>query len=234
MVPIRANSDRHRFLPAPARDQSPYLSGRSNQHDLSISGEGSDDVRILLIAPPGAGKGTQGALLADHLGVPHIAAGDLLRAQLRLGTSLGKQVRAVIARGELVPDQLMLALIFDALEKARSSGGFVLDGFPRTRAQAVAARKVARRRDLLAHLAIHLPVDDGEVVRRLLSRGQGRSDDTEIVIRRRLALYHEVSGPLIDFYRRRGLLVDVDGMRPVADVTAAVFAAVGAARAQSA
>ena len=191
-------------------------------------------MRILLIAPPGAGKGTQGARLSEYLSVPHIAAGDLLREQLRLGTSLGNQVRAVIARGELVPDQLMLALIFDALEKSRPFGGFVLDGFPRTRAQAVAARKIARRRDLLADLALHLPVEDAEVVRRLLGRGQGRADDTEIVIRRRLALYHEVSAPLIDFYRRRGLLVDIDGMRPVAEVTTAVFATVDAARAQSA
>jgi adenylate kinase len=173
-------------------------------------------------------------MLAEYLGVPHIAAGDLLREQLRLGTELGKQVRAVIARGELVPDQLMLALVFDALEKSRSFGGFVLDGFPRTREQAVAARKIARRRDLLAHLAIHLPVDDTEVVRRLLARGQGRADDTEDVIRHRLALYHEVSTPLIDFYRRRGLLVDVDGMRPVDEVTSAVFAAVDAVQARSA
>jgi adenylate kinase len=189
-------------------------------------------MRILLIAPPGAGKGTQGALLADHLGVPHIAAGDLLREQLQLGTALGRQVRAVIARGELVPDHLILALIFDELSRAHD--GFVLDGFPRTLAQAVAARNIASRRGLLAQLAIHLPVEDGEIVRRLLMRGQGRSDDTELVIRRRLELYHEVSTPLIDFYRRRGLLVDIDGMRPVEDVTTAVFAAVDAARVRTA
>jgi adenylate kinase len=189
-------------------------------------------MRVLLLAPPGAGKGTQGARLADHLGVSHIAAGDLLREQQRLGTPLGEQVRAIMAHGDLVPDDVMLGLVFGALDGARD--GFVLDGFPRTVAQAHAARDIARRRGLLAQLAIHLVVTDEEVVRRLLARGQGRPDDTECVIRRRLALYHEVATPLLDFYQDRGLLVEIDGMPPIGRVTEAIFAVVDATWARSA
>ena len=189
-------------------------------------------MRVLLLAPPGAGKGSQGARLADHLGVSHIAAGDLLREQQRLGTPLGGQVRAVMAHGDLVPDDLMLGLVFGAIDGARE--GFVLDGFPRTVAQARAAREIARRRGLLAQLAIHLVVTDEEVVRRLLARGQGRPDDTECVITRRLALYHEVATPLLDFYRGRGLLVEIDGMPPIDRVTEAIFAVVNDTQARSA
>jgi adenylate kinase len=189
-------------------------------------------MRVLLLAPPGAGKGTQGARLADRLGVSHIAAGDLLREQQRLGTPLGDQVRAIMAHGDLVPDDVMLDLVFGALGGA--GGGFVLDGFPRTVAQAHAARDIARRRGLLAQLAIQLVVTDEEVVRRLLARGQGRPDDTEWVIRRRLALYHEVATPLLDFYRDRGLLVEIDGMPPIDRVTEAIFALVDAMQARSA
>jgi adenylate kinase len=188
-------------------------------------------MRVLLLAPPGAGKGTQGARLADHLGVSHIAAGDLLREQQRLRTPLGEQVRAM-AHGDLVPDDLMLGLIFGALDSARD--GFVLDGFPRTVAQAHAARDIARKRGLLAQLAIHLVVTDEEVVRRLLARCQGRPDDTECVIRRRLALYHELATPLLDFYQDRGLLVEIDGMPPIGRVTEAIFAVVDATWARSA
>jgi adenylate kinase len=189
-------------------------------------------MRVLLLAPPGAGKGTQGARLADHLGVPHIAAGHLLREQQRLGAPLGDQVRAIMARGDLVPDDLMLGLVFGAIDGARD--GFVLDGFPRTVAQAHAARHIARQRGLLAQLAIHLVVTDEEVVRRLLARDQGRPDDTESVIRRRLALYHEVATPLLDFYQNRGLLVAIDGMPPIDQVTEAIFAVVDATRARTA
>ena len=195
---------------------------------------GGTAMRVLILAPPGAGKGTQGARLAAHFGVPHIATGDLLRAELQRGSALGHQVRSVISRGELVPDELMFDLVFRALEAARSRGGFVLDGFPRTLDQAVAARAMARERGLAAQLAVHLQVTDAEVVRRLLARGQDRPDDTELVIRRRLQLYHEVSSPVIDYYRHRGLLVDIDGMRTVDDVTAMVITAVDATLARSA
>jgi adenylate kinase len=205
--------------------------GTARSSDHGRLDEGTT-MRVLLLAPPGAGKGTQGARLADHMGVSHIAAGDLLREQQRLGTPLGEQVRAIMARGDLVPDDVMLDLVFGALDGARD--GFVLDGFPRTVAQAHAARDIARKRGLLAQLAIHLVVTDEEVVRRLLARGQGRPDDTECVIRRRLALYHEVATPLLDFYQDRGLLVEIDGMPPIGRVTEAIFAVVDATWARSA
>ncbi|HWH27930.1 MAG TPA: adenylate kinase [Mycobacteriales bacterium] len=172
-------------------------------------------MRVLLVAPPGAGKGTQGVVIASHFGVPHIATGDLLRDHVARGTPLGEQVRGHLDRGELVPDDVVLQMVrerFDDLE----ADGWVLDGIPRTLAQARALYELARERDTTADVALHLKVSDDELVRRLLARAavSGRSDDTEDVIRRRLALYYEVTHPILDWYEERGILVSVDAERP--------------------
>jgi adenylate kinase len=190
-------------------------------------------MRVLMIAPPGAGKGTQGARIADHFGVPHLATGDLLRRHVALGTSLGRTVQEYLDRGSLVPDRVMQDLVRRALADATArGGGYVLDGYPRTPAQAWAAYQIAFSLGATAEVALHLRVDDDEVVRRLLARSgiEHRSDDTEPVIRRRLALYHEVTEPILDWYDRRGILLSVDGMPSPDQVTADVIAALRAKR----
>jgi adenylate kinase len=190
-------------------------------------------MRVFLIAPPGAGKGTQGALIATHFGVPHIATGDLLRDHVARETELGRSVRDHLSRGELVPDAIVLDMVAAALAKAKTAGGgYVLDGMPRTMAQARALYDIGVGLQMTANVALHLKVDDEELIRRLLARAvlQGRSDDTEPVIRRRLAVYHEVTHPIVDWYASRGILVSVDAVRPVERVARQILTALEAMR----
>jgi adenylate kinase len=178
-------------------------------------------MKVLLVAPPGAGKGTQGVVIADHFDIPHIATGDLLRDHVARGTELGTQVQQFLDRGELVPDEVVLNMVREALEAAKGRG-YVLDGVPRTMDQARALYGIGVELDLTADVALHLQVEDAELVRRLLARAaeQGRSDDNEDVIRRRLALYYEVTHPIVDWYGERGILVTVDAMGPAEQVGA--------------
>lgn len=172
-------------------------------------------MKVLLIAPPGAGKGTQGVVIASHFGVPHIASGDLLRDHVTRGTELGRTVQQFLDRGELVPDEIVLEMVREAL-KAAQGGGYVLDGVPRTMSQARALYEIAVELDMTADVALHLQARDDELVNRLLARAelQGRADDTEQVIQRRLELYYEVTHPILQWYGERGILVSVDAMRP--------------------
>lgn len=187
-------------------------------------------MRILMIAPPGAGKGTQGTLIATHFGIPHVSSGELLREHVRRDTDLGRSVRDYLARGGLVPDDLVLEMVRLALVdvKARDpSGGYVLDGVPRTMGQARVLYKIGLELDMTAHVALYLKADDEELVRRLLARAavEHRADDTGPVIRNRLALYHQVTHPIVDWYDRRGILVSVDAVRAAEDVGREVLAA---------
>jgi adenylate kinase len=178
-------------------------------------------MRVLMIAPPGAGKGTQGALIAAHFGIPHIATGDLLRDHVARQTDLGRAVRRRLDRGELVPDEIVLDMVREAFVAARASGGgYVLDGIPRNMPQARATYEIALELGMTANVALHLQVEDDELVRRLLARAalEGRADDTEEVIRRRLEVYREVTHPIVDWYAQRGILVSVDAMRPAGQV----------------
>lgn len=177
-----------------------------------------------MIAAPGAGKGTQGVRIAERYGVPHIATGDLLRDHVARGTELGLSVQDCLSRGELVPDDVVLGMVRTALE-ALPDDGYVLDGLPRTMEQARSLYAVALELGLTADVALHLRVDDDELVRRLLARAQeqGRADDTADVIAARLQLYSDVTAPILSWYAARGILVSVDGMQPpdsVADVIA--------------
>jgi adenylate kinase len=179
-------------------------------------------LRVLLIAPPGAGKGTQGTIIAEHFGVPHIATGDLLRDHVARQTPLGRTVAKYLDQGDLVPDDVVLDMVRDAIIAARESGGgYVLDGIPRTIDQAFTLYQLAKELDMVANVALHLEVGDAEVTRRLLARAaiDGRSDDNADVIAKRLALYHEVTSPILSWYDHRGILIDVDSDRPVAAVT---------------
>ena len=190
-------------------------------------------MRILLIAPPGAGKGTQGALIATHFGIPHIATGDLLRDHVARGTELGRTVEDRLARGELVPDDVVLDMVRAAVVEAKAAGkGYVLDGVPRNLAQARALYEIALSLEMTANVALHLQADDEELTRRLLARAalEGRSDDTEEVIRRRLAIYHEVTHPIVAWYAGRGILVSVDAVRPIDRVARQILTALEAMR----
>lgn len=178
-------------------------------------------MRVLMIAPPGAGKGTQSELIAAHFGIPHIATGELLRDHVARRTSLGLAVQEYLNRGELVPDQIVLDMVREALIAAKAAGGgYVLDGIPRNMRQARAAYLIARELGMTADVALYLDANDAEVTRRLLARAalEHRSDDTAEVIAQRLALYHQVTSPIIGWYRDRGILVSVDAMRPAQQV----------------
>lgn len=176
-------------------------------------------MKALMIAPPGAGKGTQSVVIASHFDIPHIATGDLLRDHVARGTDLGRSVQQFLDRGELVPDEIVLEMVRGALEDAKG-GGYVLDGIPRTMAQARALYEIAAELDMTADVALHLQVDDAALVNRLLARAavQGRSDDTEEVIRHRLRLYYELTHPILTWYGERGILVSVDAHRPADQV----------------
>jgi adenylate kinase len=176
-------------------------------------------VKVLMIAPPGAGKGTQGEVIARHFDIPHIATGDLLRDHVARGTELGLAVQQFLDRGELVPDDVVLTMVRGAMHAAKGRG-YVIDGIPRTMAQARALYEVAVELDMTADVALHLHVEQAELMRRLLGRAadEGRSDDTEQVIQRRLELYYEVTHPILDWYGERGILVSVDAMRPADQV----------------
>jgi len=183
-------------------------------------------VRLLLLAPPGAGKGTQGERLAALFGVRHIAAGDLLRAQARAGGRLGREIAGYQARGDLVPDEIVLDVLTPAVIEAASQGGYILDGFPRTLPQATAAAELGARFDVTLDAAVYLFAPDEVLTRRLLARaGAGeRTDDTADVIRYRLRVFVETTGPLVGYYRERGILVAVDADQPPESVTADIQA----------
>ena len=175
---------------------------------------------ILLLGPQGAGKGTQGRLIASEYAIPHMATGDMLRAAMADGSDLGQQVRPIYDSGRLVPDDLMIALIRERLTGEDAREGFVLDGFPRTMAQADALEEMLREigRDLDVVFEFQIPDEVGR--ERMLKRAaeEGRTDDTPEAIDERLRLYHEETKPLIEYYRTRGNLVGVHVDRPVNQV----------------
>jgi adenylate kinase len=186
-------------------------------------------MRLLLLAPPGAGKGTQGERLAAWSGARHIAAGDLLRAQARAARAggarvqgrLGREIAAYQARGDLVPDQIVLDVLTPAVVEAAARGGYILDGFPRNLPQAIAAAELAARLGVTLDAAIHLYAPDEVLTRRLLDRASqgGRADDVAGVIQHRLQVFAETTDPLVPYYTERGILVAVDADQPPDSVT---------------
>ncbi|MGK2930918.1 MAG: adenylate kinase [Acidimicrobiales bacterium] len=177
--------------------------------------------RALLLAPPGAGKGTQGERLAERHGVPHLATGDLLRDHVARGTGLGAAAKAAMDGGGLVPDALVIDMILERIGGSDPLEDFLLDGFPRTLRQARAAFEWGSLMDRTFDAVIMLQVPEEELVRRLVERGRqsGRSDDSEDVIRKRLQVYEENTAPLIGFYEERGILLPIDGTGSVDEIT---------------
>jgi adenylate kinase len=182
-------------------------------------------MRLLLLAPPGAGKGTQGARLADRLGVQHVSAGELLRAEAQAGTPAGRELAAYLERGDLVPDAIVFDVLTPVVVAAVAGGGYILDGFPRTLPQATTAAALGARLGLTLQAVVYLYASESVLVQRLLGRAGrgGRSDDTAAVIRHRLEVFATTTSPLIGYYRDRGILLAVDADQPPEAVTAEIL-----------
>ena len=186
--------------------------------------------RMVLLGPPGAGKGTQAARIGERLGIPAISTGDIFRAHVAGSTELGRRARAYMDKGEYVPDSVTIAMVADRLTEDDAASGFLLDGYPRTAAQVDALDDMLSERGEALDVVVEITADADAVVERLLGRAaeQGRADDTEPVIRRRLEVYAEATAPLAAIYEGRGLLLRVDGMGGIDEVTDRIMAALAA------
>lgn len=183
--------------------------------------------RIVLLGAPGAGKGTQAAILVERLGIPHISTGDMLRAAVKAGTPIGLRAKALMDAGKLVGDDVVIGIAEERLQQPDARAGFILDGFPRTLAQAEALDGLLERIDSKLDCCLALTADTETVVQRLQKRAEieGRADDNEETIRERMRVYEAQTAPLLDYYRARGLLIEVSGMGSVEEVSKAVMAA---------
>ena len=183
--------------------------------------------RMVLLGPPGAGKGTQAARIAERLNIPAISTGDIFRANVAGATELGTQAKAYMDKGEYVPDSITNAMVADRIAQADCENGFLLDGYPRTTAQVGELDSMLKASGLALDVVVEITADAEAVVARLLKRAgeQGRADDTEPVIRRRLEVYAESTAPLAELYAERDLLVQVDGMGEIDVVTGRIMEA---------
>jgi adenylate kinase len=182
-------------------------------------------VRVVLIGPPGAGKGTQAVRIAEHFGCADVATGDIFRANVAEGTPLGRIAQRYMDRGDLVPDDVVIAMVMDRLAEPDCDVGFVLDGFPRTVGQAEALDHRLAEQDTPLDAALNFEVTEEELFRRLAGRSAAlhRSDDTEQTIRHRLEVFAEKTQPLVDYFAHRGLLIPVDAIGPVEEVTSRIL-----------
>ncbi|MAL02812.1 MAG: adenylate kinase [Arenimonas sp.] len=177
-------------------------------------------MRLVLLGAPGSGKGTQAARLREHLQVPHVSTGDLLRAAVKAGTPLGLQAKAVMESGALVSDEIVLGMLEERLTAGDTGNGFILDGYPRNLAQANALDALLRKLDQPVDIAVQLDVEAELLVERIAGRAQveGRADDTPEAVRNRLKIYNEATAPVVDFYRNTGRLACVNGVGSVDEV----------------
>ncbi|GAA4373902.1 adenylate kinase [Agromyces bauzanensis] len=187
----------------------------------------SASARLLIVGPQGSGKGTQGVLVAKAFGVPQVATGDIFRENVSNGTELGKKVQAIIESGDLVPDELTSELVRDRLEQPDAARGFLLDGYPRNLGQVGDLDAFLEPRGEALDAVIELVVPREESIARITQRAaqQGRSDDTEEVIANRLDIYERETAPILDVYRARGIVDEVDGVGTLEEVTDRIFAA---------
>ncbi|MFD2649500.1 adenylate kinase [Devosia albogilva] len=185
-------------------------------------------MRLILLGPPGAGKGTQAKVLVEDFGIPQLSTGDILRAAIAAGTPLGLEAKAIMDRGDLVSDAVVNGIVSERLDAEDCKPGFILDGFPRTIAQAEALDGMLADKGIRLDAVIELKADADELVRRVIqrSRESNRADDNPEVIRKRLEVYESSTAPLVEYYSRQGLVKTVDGMAPVEQVTTAIKAAI--------
>jgi adenylate kinase len=184
-------------------------------------------MRLIMMGPPGAGKGTQAKFVAEHFGIPAISTGDIFRANVSEGTPLGLEAKRYMDAGDYVPDEVTNLMVRNRIDEKDAEPGFLLDGYPRTLAQVEELDGMIKFTGHSLDAVVVLTVDPDEIVGRLLQRAQveGRADDTEDVIRKRQEIYAEQTEPLIEVYRARGILIEVDGMGEVAEVTQRIFEA---------
>jgi len=187
-------------------------------------------MRLILLGPPGAGKGTQAKILLEAYGIPQLSTGDILRSAIAAKTPLGIEAKAIVDRGDLVSDDIVNGIVSERLDAEDCKPGFILDGFPRTIAQAEALDQMLIEKNCQLNAVIEIKADADELVRRVIQRakesGGARADDNEEVLRKRLGVYSEQTAPLVAYYADKGLLKTVDGMEPVSQVTAAIQAAI--------
>lgn len=186
-------------------------------------------MRLVLLGAPGSGKGTQATRLKDHLQVPHISTGDLLRAEVTAGTPLGLEAKAVMARGDLVSDEILLGMLEDRFSREDTRAGFILDGYPRNLTQAAALDALLKKLGVAFDAAVQLEVDNEQIIERLAGRAQaeGRADDSPESVRHRLNVYDQQTAPVIAFYRDHDQLTVVDGVGSLDEVFARIVKAIG-------
>ena len=186
-------------------------------------------MRLVLVGPPGAGKGTQAAFLASHFSIPHISTGDIFRANLKAGTELGNQAKGFMDRGELVPDSVTNEMVKDRLTHDDVANGFLLDGFPRNVAQAQVLSSILIEKKTPLDAVLELQIDDSEIIARLNNRRsvESRADDAEEVIVHRLNVYHEQTAPIVQYYRSEGSLITISATGAVDEITTRAISALG-------
>ena len=191
-------------------------------------------MRLVLLGPPGAGKGTQAERLVKQHGIVQLSTGDMLRAATAAGTDVGKRAKAIMDRGDLVPDDVMIEIIADRIGRPEAAKGFILDGFPRTIAQAEGLDKLLKSRHLGLNAVIEIGVDEAALLARIEKRaretGGARADDNAETLHKRLAVYRQQTAPVAGYYRQKGMLSRVDGMGSMEEVSAAIGEALKAAQ----
>lgn len=175
-------------------------------------------MRIIIFGPPGAGKGTQAKLISEKYDIIHLSTGEIFRSAIKNETNLGKEVKAILDAGELVPDEKVVGLVEEELKKSKYKEGYILDGFPRTVTQAKAFDEILEKNDESLTAFLQLKVPEEELVKRILSRGEGRSDDTEEGVRKRLAVYREETEPVLEHYRKKGAVEGIDGVGSIDEI----------------
>lgn len=175
-------------------------------------------MRIIIFGPPGAGKGTQAELIKSEYDIPHLSTGEIFRTAIKNETELGKKVKSILDAGKLVPDETVVALVKEELQKEKYSEGYVLDGFPRTVAQAKAYDEFLEENGESLYAFILLRVPQQELINRILSRGEGRSDDTEDKIKTRLEIFWNETLPVQEYYQEQGLVEEIDGVGTVEEI----------------
>jgi len=185
-------------------------------------------MRLILLGPPGAGKGTQAQRIVDAFDIVQLSTGDMLRAAVAAETPVGLQAKEIMARGDLVTDSVVIQIVSDRIDEPDCANGFILDGFPRTVAQADALEGLLERKGMQLNTTVELAVDESALLARIEKRaaetaGGARADDNAEALKKRLAVYREQTAPLIEFYRGKGMLKSVDGMQSIDDVTAAIM-----------